>query len=142
MTAVGDQPRLAVSADLARDDAELQFAAVVVVLALDGLHRHLHAGQAAVGVHRFEARRYPGVEPEVERALDIVAVIPGQPLAQVARGEGLARAMDRGDADRLVDGVRRYRHHGAQRFGIGSGIVQRDRAAVAVADQHAILDAE
>ena len=76
----------------------------------------------------------------MEGAVDIVAVVFLQALAQVARGEGLARAPDGIDADRFVDGVRGQRHHGAQRLGIGGGVVERDRAAVAVADQHAILD--
>jgi hypothetical protein len=53
-----------------------------------------------------------------------------------------SRARDRLDADRLVDGVRGQRHHGAQGLRIGGCIVERDRAAVAVADQHAIFDAE
>jgi hypothetical protein len=128
------------AADLARDDAELQLAAVVVILALDRLHRHLHAGQPAVRVHRFEARRDPGVRPQVKGAVDVVAVILEQPLAQLARREGLAGAMDGGDADRLVDRMRGDRHHRAQRLGIGGGVVEGDGAAVAVADQNAILD--
>ena len=75
VAAVGHQPRLAIAADLAGDDAELQLAAVFVVLALDRLHRHDDAGQAAVGIHRLEAGRQPGVRPQVKGAVDIVAVI-------------------------------------------------------------------
>ena len=50
--------------------------------------------------------------------------------------------MDGSDADRLVDCVRRQGHHGAQRLGIGGGVVERDGAAVAVADQDAVVDFE
>src|SRR5476649_248283 len=140
VAAARDQPRLAVAADLACDDAELQLAAVVVVFPLDRLHRHLHAGQPAVGVHRLETRRDPGVRPQVKGAVDVAAVILEQPLAQLARREGLTGALDGDDANRLVDCVRSDRHHRAQRLGIGGGVVEGDRAAVAVADQHAILD--
>ena len=78
----------------------------------------------------------------MEGAVGIVAVIFLQALAQIARGKGLAGPSDGIYADRLVDGVRSQRHHGAQRLGIRCRVVERDRAAVAVADQHTILDAE
>jgi len=142
VAAVRHQPGLAIAADLAGDDAELQLAAVFVVLALDRLHRHRDTGQPAVGVHRLESRCHPGVGPEAEGAVDIVAVILRELLAQVAGGERRARASDGLDADRFVDRMRRQGHDRAQRLRVGGGIVQCDRAAVAVADQHAILDAE
>ena len=83
--------------------------AVFVVLALDGLHRHDDSRQPAVSVHRLEARRDPGVGPELEGSVDIV-VIFREPLAQVARSESRAGPHDRIDADRLVDCVRRQGH--------------------------------
>src|SRR5262245_49072665 len=84
---VRHQPRLAVAADLAGDDAELQLAAVLVVLALDRLHRHDDPRQPPVGVHRLEARRHPGIGPQGERTVGVVAVILHQALPQLARGE-------------------------------------------------------
>ena len=61
--AVGHQAGLAIAADLAGDQAELQLAAVFVVLALDRLDGDHDTRQAAVGIHRLEARRQPGVGP-------------------------------------------------------------------------------
>src|SRR5713226_3813600 len=105
VAAVGHQACLAIATDLAGDDAELQLAAIVVVLALDRLDRHDDSGEASVGIHRLEAGRYPGVRPQMEGAVDIVAVIFLQARTQITRGEGLAGAPDGFYADRFVDGV-------------------------------------
>ena len=142
VAAVRDQPGFAIATDLSGDDAELQLAAVVVVLALDRLHRDHDAGQSSVGVHRLETRGQPGLRPQAKAAVDVVAVILDQPLAQVAGGEGLAGAVDAVDRDGFVDGVGGQRHHRTQRLGIRRGVVERDRAAVAMADQHAVGDGE
>src|SRR5690349_1293648 len=72
----------------------------------------------------------------------MVAVIARQLLAQVGGGPGLAHANNGLQADRFVDRVRSERHHRTQGRRIGGRVVQRDRSAVAVADQHAILDRE
>ena len=47
VTAVGHEAGLTIATDFAGDDAELQFTAILVVLALDRLHRDKDAGQSA-----------------------------------------------------------------------------------------------
>ena len=107
MAAVGHQAGFAIAADLAGDQAELQLAAVFVVLALDRLDGDHDTRQAAVGIHRLEARRQPGVShrwkawstwlwyiwpgagadrpPRRPRALSMLVVHTGSLMAWAAR---------------------------------------------------------
>jgi hypothetical protein len=78
VAAVLHEPRFAAARDASRDGFELREGAVLVVLALQRQHRHANPRQPSAGVERFEAGRQPGVVPDPERPVDVVAVIARQ----------------------------------------------------------------
>ena len=99
-------------------------------------------GSRDVGVERLEPGRQPGIVPEPERPVHVVAVIawPGAPADRVVQ-ESVAREPDAGHGARLADDVRADGDHASQQRRLRGGELQRDGAAVAVADQQAAVDA-
>jgi hypothetical protein len=81
----------------------------------------------------------PGVVPAEEGRIGVV-VVPGQALAQVGVGVGLARLGDAGHRHVLDPDVRRQHHGAGQRLREARGVQQRDRRAVAVAEQPGPVD--
>src|SRR3954447_1982798 len=119
-------------ADLRLDPVELVERAVGIVRALDQEHR---AGDPlGVGLEApvAEARIEPDVAPPVERRVRIV-VMAGHPLPELPPRIRPARLADGSHRDVLDDHVRREQRDAGDRM--MSGVDERDRAAVAVADE-------
>ena len=116
--------------------------AELVVQALDREHRAADALQPGFDVPGAESRVQPDVIPAPEGRVDVV-VVARQTLRQVGAEEVLARGLDAGHRHRLDEQVRRHQHQPGDRRGVACGVVrglvcgmeQRDRGAVAVADQ-------
>ena len=121
------------AADAALDRVDLRQRPVLVVLALDQQRRRRHAGQHVLDVPGAELGREPDVVPQPERALG-VAVVARHPLAEVGGRERLARLVDARHRDVLDEHVRGEQDQPAHR--VARGVDERDRAAVAVADEH------
>ena len=70
-----------------------------------------------------------------------VAVVAAELLREVRLLEKLRCLVDRLEAQRLDEHVRRHRHHAAHRVA-GAGVDQRDRRAVGVADQYGVFHSQ
>ena len=114
------------------DAVELLERAVGVVHALDEERRAGHALGVGLEAPVAERRVQPDVAPAPERGVDVV-VVAGHPLAQAALGVALASDPDLRDRDLLDEHVRREQRDAGHR--VLPGVDERDRGAVAVADQ-------
>src|SRR6185369_5117767 len=112
--------------------------AVLVVLALHGEHRAGDRRDLALDVPAAKRRHQPDVVPAVERRVD-VGVVAGEAIAQVARPVRGARLRDARHRDVLDEQMRRDGDDAGDV--VACGVQQRDRAAVAVAEEPGSLDA-
>src|SRR3954452_19867583 len=131
VAAMDDEP-LDGAARLRLDPVELGERAVGIVRALDQEHRAADALGFVLQAPVAEGRIEPDVAPAVERGVGIV-VVARHPLAQLAAVVGVARLPDGGHRDVLDHHVRREECDPSH--GVVGGVDERDRAAVAVADE-------
>ena len=84
-----------------------------------------------------------GVKPDVvpaEESRVRVSMVPGHPVAQVGGFVGVAGVANLGQAHVLDEHMRRDRDDRAR--GVIRGVDQRDRRAVAVADEHRLFQVQ
>ena len=115
------------------DRVELRHRPVLVALTLDQQQRTRDPLELVGDAPIRELRIEPHVVPAEERGVG-VPVVARHLLAQVAVDVDLARSPDLIDANLLDEHVRRDRHDRGNR--VMGGVDQRDRGAVAVADEH------
>ena len=127
--------------NLARDHLDLGRAAILVILALNQQYRAADVGEILLDIPAQEVGVQPDVVPAPERRNNVV-VVTAQPLGEVGV---LERRFRRGDAfhrDVFDEDVRRHCHHAANRTPAGARMNQRDRRAIAVADEDRCFDFE
>ena len=91
------------------------------------------ASASASRLHVAEGGIQPHVAPPEEGGVGVV-VVAGHPRPQLARLELAARGADRLHRDLLDEDVRRQQRQAGDR--VAGGVHERDRGAVAVADEH------
>src|SRR5260221_3400436 len=141
MLAIRQHQPLEASGHAAHDGVDLGQRAVFVIGALDRQHRAAHAGQNALDVPGAKVRMKPDVVPAAEGAVDI-GVIAREAPPQVGRVISRPRRRDAGGGRVLDEDVRRLEDDGVHRPTPAAGMDERDRRAVAVADQDRILEAK
>src|SRR5687768_17124561 len=141
MAAVLQLAQLARAAYRARDLVELRHGCVLVAGSLDREHGYGDPSQVLLAdVPAPEVFFGPDVGPAVE-GLARVAVIAPELLRQVGGFEGLLCLLDRRQADRLDENMRRHHRHAA-RLVAGPRVDERYRRAVGMADQDAVLNSQ
>ncbi len=139
VAAVGELEQPARWADPGGNAVELLHRAVLVVVALDREHRAANLRQLGLDVPVAELRIEPAVVPAEKGAVGIV-VHAGQRLPELAVLPCLARDADALDRHVLDEDMRRHDRDRAR--SVARGVEQRDRPAVAVADEQRRVDAE
>src|SRR4051812_3517150 len=124
---------------LCLDPVELVERAVRIVGTLDQQHRAADALGLVLQAPVAEGGIEPDVAPAVERGVRIV-VVAGHALAQLPVVVGRAGLADGGHRDLLDDDVRREQRDAGH--GVVGSVDERDRAAVAVADEDGLADVE
>ena len=123
-------------------NGDLRRRAVFVVLALHDQDRHADVGQIFVDPPVPEISVEPGLVPAPERHVD-VAVILGEPRAQIAGLVGIFRRRDRAHRNILDEEMRRDQHEAAHAEILArTGVDRGDRGAVAVAEKEAAAEAD
>ena len=126
--------------DAALDRVELCGRAVWVMLTLDQQHRRCDARKGRLDRPLPELRLKPGVVPSEERFIDPIAVVPGEPFAQPAGTEGIARGADARDAHVFAEHMRRDQHERADARRRLTRVHDRDRRPVTVSGEHRVVD--
>ena len=119
------------------DGFDLPDRAVLVVFALHHQDRARDRRQVLLDVPLDRTRGEPHVGPPPEHRVGVAAVIPGEPIPEVRRLVIRRDSRDPLDGYRLHEHVRRLDDQRADGAGMGAGMDQRDRRAVAVSENTA-----
>jgi len=120
------------------DGVDLLARPVLVVLALDDEDRHGNPRQKLLQVPLSELRIEPGPVPAPERGVDVLVVLR-EARAQVAALVRLSRLRDAPQPHLLGENVWSLEHKCA-RLPAAAGMDDRDRGAIAVTDEHRVVD--
>ena len=139
--AVVEDERLARATDVGGDGVNLFERSEVIASPLDHEHGTADRAQPRPDVPVPVLRPQPVLGPSKDRVLDVVAVLRAQPRPEVAVEEPVAGAGDPLEAGLLQHDVRGLRDDAPHAVRNGGGVHQRNRRAVAVAEEHGPRDA-